>query len=521
MSLPALRRFAGLVACSLLLAIGALLLADALLRHSREVAAGALLPPANAPAQGLVYDGLAIAPDGPCKGGYQLPNSGLCTHGPDAAPPGVDVSQGQAPVPLAARPSAASQCTDDGTSGYRTQVIYARASDSPSGDRYNTYLPSFRQWVAAADDIYNASAAETGGSRHIRFVTDSTCAVVVLNVVLSSAADDTFDKTISELQALGYNHTDRKYMVFMDANVLCGIGTLYNDDRPGTENYNNGGYVSYARVDAPCWGAHAVAHEHMHNLGGVQDSAPHSTGGGHCYDEFDVMCYADIPTAPAMQRLCADIAHEDRFDCDHDDYYNTNPAPGSYLATHWNAANSRFLVAGSSLVTPSPSPSAASSPAPASPSPQPNPVAATFQLTLQATTGGGIAPMVSGKYRAGQVITMQAQANDGYLFLGWTIDNADRGWANPLSLTIDADHTVRANFVPRPRFNDVPAGDPAAEAIAQLAARGVIRGYDPATFGPGDRVLRAQMAALIARAMVAKGYTLQPCPDRRDAGRER
>ena len=50
-------------------------------------------------------------------------------------------------------------------------------------------------------------------------------------------------------------------------------------------------------------------------------------------------------------------------------------------------------------------------------------------------------------------------------------------------------------------FPDVPASHPYYEAITQLAARGIIRGYQDGRFGPDDTTLRAQMAALITRAM--------------------
>src|SRR5262249_55696920 len=132
---------------------------------------------------------------------------------------------------------------------------------------------------------------------------------------------------------------------FVDANVYCGIGNIKNDDSPGAGNLNNGG-PSYARIDAGCWGGSVASHELMHNIGGVQLSSPHTSGGWHCVDEYDRMCYSDTPNFPPMVYLCPDPAHEQIFDCNHDDYFNTNPVAGSYLATHWNAAKSTYLVAG-------------------------------------------------------------------------------------------------------------------------------------------------------------------------------
>ena len=235
---------------------------------------------------------------------------------------------------------AAARCDGDGVSGNRTEVAYVRASDRP--DRFETYLPSVRTWVSDSDRIYQTSAAKTGGLRNIRFAHDGACNVTVRNLVVPPHADDDIGKTIAALGRLGFDRPDRKYLLFVDANVYCGIGDVMADDRPGPENANNHG-PSYARVDSGCWNGRTVAHELMHTLGAVQLSAPHATGGYHCVDENDVMCYSDRPNRPNMKVVCPGGSTEELFDCNDDDYFNTNPAPGSYLATHWNAANSSYL----------------------------------------------------------------------------------------------------------------------------------------------------------------------------------
>jgi hypothetical protein len=298
--------------------------------------------PEAQPRLGLVYNGLKIARTGPCVGAYKLGNTNRCSHGPDAPEAGVDVKIDILPVrflPVAPLPKI--QCEGDGISGKRVQVVYARSSDKP--DRYATYVNSIRQWAAEADEIYRDSAAETGGERHIRFVHNASCVATVANVVMNATGDDNFTNTQAQLAAAGFNLATRKYMVFVDANVYCGIGNIKNDDSPGAANLNNGG-PSYGRTDAGCWGGTTPAHELMHNIGGVQLSAPHTSGGWHCTDEWDLECYSDSPFYPPMSYLCPDPAHNRLFDCNHDDYYKAGPTVG-YLATHWNSANSQYLVA--------------------------------------------------------------------------------------------------------------------------------------------------------------------------------
>jgi hypothetical protein len=89
-----------------------------------------------------------------------------------------------------------------------------------------------------------------------------------------------------------------------------------------------------------------MAHELSHTLGAVQYSAPHTSGGAHCIDEWDVMCYSDTPYYPHMQYLCQDSSQEFRLDCHDDDYFAAVPAAGSYLSRHWNEASSPYLTSG-------------------------------------------------------------------------------------------------------------------------------------------------------------------------------
>lgn len=280
-----------------------------------------------------------------------------CTHGPDPAPPGYRVDRA---VPAETALSAAADtpgivCQGNGATGNRVQVLYVH---TPSVNRYNDYLGSFRDWAAEADQIFQTSAAETGGTRNLRFVHDdsSDCQVSVLNVTVSSSVINSFGSTNSQLRSQGFNRTDRMYLIFADTTTsnICGIGTLWGDDSPNQTNWNNTG-PGYARVDAGCWGGYVAAHELMHNLGGVQLSAPNSSGGYHCIDEYDVMCYSDTPNRPDMRYDCPNSGlNTTRFDCGDNDYYNTDPAPTNYLATHWNAANNQFLIAGGETEPPPP-----------------------------------------------------------------------------------------------------------------------------------------------------------------------
>ena len=300
-----------------------------------------------------------------------------CMHA-DEAPPGVDEHAAVSTSELKARPGAgpaafaaaqelgvpatqvattatdpAVPCDGDGTSGYRVQAMYV--VEAGRTNRYADLKSTFQRWAAGTDDVVNRSAALTGGVRHLRYVTEAgasgTCVAQVLNVTVPAGSTASFGATISAVQALGYAAPGRKYLMWTDATTLCGIASMYTNDTAAQSNPNNGAYAQYARVDAGCWGFgngstdHSVeAHELLHTLGGVQGTAAHATTAGHCWDESDTMCYAD-GGGHAMVQVCP-TDREFFFDCNNDDYFSTFPDPGSYLDTHWNAADSRFLIGG-------------------------------------------------------------------------------------------------------------------------------------------------------------------------------
>lgn len=324
----------------------------------------------------------------------------VCVHGDDTRPP---QPVAQAPISEAgtlefAEADSPLGCYGDGTSGPRIRAVYARPEGST--DRFAATAASVRSWAGALDAQFDRSAQRTGGRRHLRFATTAgpNCVLAVLNVVLPSKAFASFTDTIDALEARGLHADSSKYLVWADTTGLCGIGTTYSDDQPGLANLNNSERPSYARVDRSCWGK-AEAHELVHMLGGVQRSAANSTGGFHCSDGIDVMCYDDRTARSTQRSVCAED-QQLRLDCRNDDYFSTAAPRGSYLQTHWNTARSSFLSP--ELTDPqqpqptqpssSPAPRPSSSPAPPV-APQPGPSASPSPSPSSSTSGsGGLLP---------------------------------------------------------------------------------------------------------------------------------
>lgn len=299
----------------------------------------------------------------------------LCSHGDDAAV----AAGGEASSQQLSTASTRIGCYGDGRSGSRVQAVYARPVGA--ANRLGSYQSSFRGWAGALEKAVNDSAHQTGGARHIRFATTASgsgCVLDVRAVALPANAFTSFAATVSALQRQGLDAPNVKYLIWSEASGVCGMASAYEDSSPSKDNLNNGLYPTYARVDRKCWG-YAETHELTHMLGGVQKGAPHATAGLHCRDGRDVMCYADGTAGSRQVSVCA-AAQARLLDCRHDDYFSTAPPAGSWLATHWNIANSGFLAPGwtepaaqAAPANAGAEPSGGTEPAPVNPSPTPSP----------------------------------------------------------------------------------------------------------------------------------------------------
>ncbi len=68
----------------------------------------------------------------------------------------------------------------------------------------------------------------------------------------------------------------------------------------------------------------------------------------------------------------------------------------------------------------------------------------SVEVTANPSGGGTVSPSASETYQEGEEIEIQADPNEEYLFTNWTGDV--EGSDNPLSLTVDQDYSITANF---------------------------------------------------------------------------
>lgn len=230
-------------------------------------------------------------------------------------------------------------CYDD--AGPRVSVFYFYATGQPND--LADQLPVIRDGVAQLDATLVASAARTGGVRHIAVRTGPGC---VLEVTPVAVPDADLAKNLKVLTDLGKLPAGDSALAFVGPSLSTGLGGRASwsvDDRPGADNAaNKGGRL--AEVAFPFWDdGNGAAFVVARMLGAVQPSAPHGSSSGHCTDGADPLCFDDRSIPRPLQDDVCGPGGLYLLDCGADDYFSTSPAPGSYLADHWNVADSVFL----------------------------------------------------------------------------------------------------------------------------------------------------------------------------------
>lgn len=254
------------------------------------------------------------------------------THGPDRKDQLEAQSHGGSVGPGAPQRDVA--CNGQATTspnGYRFVAVYTHLAGTPHD--FWAKAGSIQSIVKRMNAVVAEESWDTGwviGDLRFACNTDGSPWV---GYFTSTGSD--FTSITSSARAAGYNSSNEKYVILadFDSGTACGQATVYEDDRASVENFNNMGPdwgVSWAQ----CWNGRAPLHELAHSLGAVQRTAANSSGGFHCNDGSDVMCYADGgPTAAYNPNVCGDKMH---FDCNHDDYFHAGSNVPAYLATHWN-----------------------------------------------------------------------------------------------------------------------------------------------------------------------------------------
>lgn len=308
-------------------------------------------PPADddfCPPEGIV-SGFCVDPGNP--GFQKLYSRGEFrgwTHLPDDSPVDPPPNLGLASV-------GSYQCVDPAIEPYHIQVVWARASNaSPVFDDGGRNV--IRANVTEAMSIWNVTAGLRGvNSAKLKIAcVGQTIDIKTVRLATSTHGDN--EATVfNDLSDAGFNRNTVKYWVLYDHADACqcaGIALTALDDTPGPTNLNNGFLaqtaINFGRAENELLWLHELAH----TMGAVQNSAPNTTGAGHCTDGLDVMCYND--RGPSGHRYTTSKCGSVQFDCGGNDYFHPRPQIGSYLSTHWNLAShwNRFHVLDPPVILP-------------------------------------------------------------------------------------------------------------------------------------------------------------------------
>ena len=291
------------------------------------------------------------------------------THGPDTAADVEVASHGQSLGP--GDPERAPVCA---SGDYYQQVLYAYRNGSPNRLVTEPTLEGQLQAsIRRMNAVLNEEALASGGVTADYRVLCDAGGEIRIDAFQTPPNATSLTSVTNAAKAAGYDDPDVDYTIFFDYDDpnYCGVGHYSKDESLSVDNVNNRG-GDYGMTYDGCWLGATPMHENGHNEGAVQYNAPFSSGtGAHCWDENDVMCYADggdlIPPSGLLNR-CTDYLH---FDCGYDTYFDASPESCEYLASHWNMGSrlNRFIEFGGPEA-----PISTDCPPPPAPDPDPGPV---------------------------------------------------------------------------------------------------------------------------------------------------
>jgi hypothetical protein len=202
-------------------------------------------------------------------------------------------------------------------------------------------VPLMQQHFLQSNAMVSDRAAQFGGDLSLRVACDAAGQPAV-RVVRSSTSNGSIGSVDQELTRQGLRATGQDNVVYW-GDGGCGGGVAWGsgDARPGPENAVNGA-PGVAVITGRCPFTYML-HEEGHSMGAVLPNTPNGSGGGHCNDDADVMCYKD--GGPRSSGYRSDVCPSPNgnldyyWDCNVNDYFHPNPPAGSYLATNWNLAS--------------------------------------------------------------------------------------------------------------------------------------------------------------------------------------
>ena len=220
--------------------------------------------------------------------------------GPLPSSPAVDALLADGPFCGAERAGDAPGAAGDAP---HIKVVYAYASDV--GDRFGLFGSAIQRYTKAA-----AAKVALTSDKTLRLDRGSSCGSAFLDIQTVAlghpVAAYATRSVLDDIQSRLPDRPGVNYLVFVDFALpvlSAAAGTWAQDDSPWATNVANvGAHSRYAYLEGggvDFFGSEQLAsqyadqvlHEVLHTLGAVQPSAPHFSGGAHCYEIYDVMCY--------------------------------------------------------------------------------------------------------------------------------------------------------------------------------------------------------------------------------------